>query len=336
MSQLLTTLALIICSLAAGYLYRLYRLQRGPALAPSPEGAPPPAEALRKLAARIQRTVITAVIPLVLTNAFWGLRLAGGVLALFPVLGVLSHLIGGAVGLLLSRRFGHTRRQAGSMFTCGAFTNLASFGALVTVTFYGEAGYALAALFKLFEPVIYFGIGFPIAKLFSDQAPPGAGFRLDLRALARDPIVLMPVGGILAGSLLNASGWARPDSLGHLIRPLVMVSTSMMLLSVGMNLRPAATGAYRREAVAIAGVKHLLMPLTMAALGGLLGFHRIGDGMAYRVLLTMASLPVAFNSLVPPTLYGLDVDLANASWLVSTGLFLGAVLPLLYLLSRAG
>jgi hypothetical protein len=41
-------------------------------------------------------------------------------------------------------------------------------------------------------------------------------------------------------------------------------------------------------------------------------------------------MPVAFMAMVPPTLYDLDVDLANAAWLVTTGLLV-VVVPALWL-----
>jgi hypothetical protein len=41
-------------------------------------------------------------------------------------------------------------------------------------------------------------------------------------------------------------------------------------------------------------------------------------------------MPVAFNALIPPSLYNLDLDLANSCWLVSTSLLI-FVLPALYL-----
>lgn len=324
MTQLLTTLAVILGSLTAGYTYRVLTLRRD-----GQRG-----EHLRAIATRMQRTVITCITPVVLINTFWALRISGGTLVLFPVLGLLSHLIGGLIGLALSRRMGHSRKQAGSMFTCGAFTNLASFGGLVAFMFYGEAGYALAALFKLFEPVVYFSIGFPLAKLFSDETPPGTKWRLDLRALAKDRIVVLPLVGITTGTLLNLSGLVRPEFVGSLISPLVMISTSMMLLSVGINMRPAAVGGYVREAVAIASLKHVLMPALMLGVGLALGYGRLNGGLPLRLLVTMGAMPVAFNSLIPPSLYGLDTDLANSCWIVSTGLFAAVVLPLLFLVSR--
>jgi hypothetical protein len=44
-------------------------------------------------------------------------------------------------------------------------------------------------------------------------------------------------------------------------------------------------------------------------------------------------MPVAFNSLVAASIYDLDLDLANACWLIST-LSLVVVLPWLYWLIR--
>ncbi|WP_303996728.1 hypothetical protein [Desulfovibrio piger] len=40
-------------------------------------------------------------------------------------------------------------------------------------------------------------------------------------------------------------------------------------------------------------------------------------------------MPVAMTALVPPALFGLDVDMANALWIFST-LALVVILPVLY------
>ena len=44
-----------------------------------------------------------------------------------------------------------------------------------------------------------------------------------------------------------------------------------------------------------------------------------------------ASTPVAFNALIPPSIYDLDEDLANSCWFCTT-VMLAAVVPILYLL----
>ena len=42
-------------------------------------------------------------------------------------------------------------------------------------------------------------------------------------------------------------------------------------------------------------------------------------------------MPVAFNALIPPSLYGLDLDMANSCWLISV-LGMAGLLPLLHVL----
>ena len=88
--------------------------------------------------------------------------------------------------------------------------------------------------------------------------------------------------------------------------------------------------------MALASIKHLLMPVLMTATGLALGYGKIDGGLPLRVLITMGAMPVAFNSLIPPSIYNLDIDLANSCWIVSTALFVIVILPLLYLLTLAG
>jgi predicted permease len=44
-------------------------------------------------------------------------------------------------------------------------------------------------------------------------------------------------------------------------------------------------------------------------------------------------MPVTFNSMIPPSIYDLDLDLANSCWFVTTALLV-VVLPLLLLVLR--
>lgn len=49
--------------------------------------------------------------------------------------------------------------------------------------------------------------------------------------------------------------------------------------------------------------------------------------MPLKVIGIPSSVPVGFIALVPPSLYKLDVDLANSAWLITTAL-LAVVIPL--------
>jgi predicted permease len=53
-------------------------------------------------------------------------------------------------------------------------------------------------------------------------------------------------------------------------------------------------------------------------------------GLPLKVVALLAFMPVGVIALVPPTLYGGDLDLANSGWLATTAAILG-ILPLLVL-----
>ena len=63
----------------------------------------------------------------------------------------------------------------------------------------------------------------------------------------------------------------------------------------------------------------------------LFGMHLMDDGLAFKVVLILSSMPVAFNALVAASIYDLDLDLANSCWIVTTGALV-IILPWLYYL----
>jgi hypothetical protein len=73
------------------------------------------------------------------------------------------------------------------------------------------------------------------------------------------------------------------------------------------------------------------VPIFGCTLAYLFNLHLIGDGLVFKVVLILTSMPVAFTALVAASIYDLDLDMANSCWLVST-LALIVVLPWLYFL----
>ena len=69
--------------------------------------------------------------------------------------------------------------------------------------------------------------------------------------------------------------------------------------------------------------------IAMVWVGGHILLNGIAGGLPLKAVLVLSSMPVAFNALVPPSLYGLDLDLANSCFLVSV-LGLAALLPALH------
>ena len=98
-----------------------------------------------------------------------------------------------------------------------------------------------------------------------------------------------------------------------------------------LALRFTRMASYPREVAAVVIVRHLIVPLVMIPVGIALGLAGISDGLPLKVLIIVSVMPVGFSTLVPPAIYGLDLDLANSAWLASTAL-LAVIIPGLFLL----
>src|SRR5690606_7539183 len=105
-----------------------------------------------------------------LSLSFLSLRLELWMLTI-PILGVTTHVVGGLLGLGAARRLQMTPPQTGSMFVCGMMSNVNSFGGLVTFLFFGEPGFALGAVYRMLEPVVVFGVGFPVSASLGGGHP---------------------------------------------------------------------------------------------------------------------------------------------------------------------
>jgi predicted permease len=81
-------------------------------------------------------------------------------------------------------------------------------------------------------------------------------------------------------------------------------------------------------------IKHLLTPAFVIVVALLLGLQNYGNGMLFKSLIILSAMPVGFNALIPINIYGLDLDLGNSCWIVST-LSLVVIVPALYLVISA-
>lgn len=314
MDRLLLTLGIIFVSLAAGYLFQR-RVNAG-RFHFSEEG-------MVSLRQRMQRVALFVLIPLSAMLSLWGLPSPDTRLLALPALGICAWIWGGILSILLARWLGLDRAQTGSLYCCGTFTNIGAVGSLVAVVFYGESAIALVALYRLCEELFYFSVSFPISRWYGMEDGP-----LSFRNLRLDPILRVVVCALLLGIGLNLLGVPRPGAFGHLAAGLMIVATVLFLFAIGMSLRPSRMARYRRQCLAVAAIKFVGVPLLITGLAAAIGYGDIDGGLPLRVVAILSAMPVAMTALVPPSLFNLDLDLANACWVFSTaGLFV--VLPAL-------
>ena len=320
MSRLLFILAVSFGSIAAGYLLQVIYLTL--------------CSGQYRNTARISTVLkivsLLVLQPITIIYSFWNLNLqAHSRLFILPLLGILALTAGGAGALVLIRVFHVPPKRAGSVFTTSMFSNIGSFGALIGYALYGQLGFSLVQLYRAFEEVIYFAVGFPL----SQQVSRGSikGFRFSRHMIMDRPIILIPISGIIIGTVFRLTGNPPPPVLADVTHVMIPLMSGLMGLSIGMTLRTSMIRKYTREVIMVLAVKNVFVPVVVTTAAFLSGLGGIMDGMPFKIVVFVSFMPSAFLALVPPVLYDFDLDLANSAWLITTAALL-AVFPLLYLL----
>lgn len=317
MERLLLTLTIIFVSLLAGYGIRQWVSSgRGPLSE----------EALVRLRLVIQKVAMFGLIPVSAMLSLWGLPSPDVRLLSLPALGLAAWVTGGALALLLAGRMRLAPAQTGSLYCCGTFTNIGAVGTLVAVMYFGEKAIAMASLYRLCEEMFFFSVALPVARRYGRSEKKGPARRLRF-----DPVLAAIVLALALGLVLNLAGVSRPAVFGALSTAAMLTGTVCFLLSIGMGLRLSRITAYVRESAAVSLIKFVLVPVVITSLAMLAGLGGVDDGVPLKVVAILSAMPVAMNALIPPSLFELDLDLANACWVFTT-LELVVVLPVLVLI----
>jgi hypothetical protein len=266
--------------------------------------------------------------PVAILSTFWGMVLPAPSVLAFPLLGLFSVLLGAAAALAAIRVFKVPAEQAASVFTCGVFSNVVTFGGLIAYTMFAESGYGLVQLFTVFMSPAYYMIGYPVSSNIARGEE--HVLRLSWENLKENPYLAIPLLAIVAGVALRLAGPARPEAMSTVVAVLVPCVAGTLGLAIGLTLRFSRIAGYRREILMVLAIRHAVVPLVMIPLAWALGFGGVAAGLALKVIVVLSLMPVAFNALVPPAIYGFDLDLANSAWIVSTATLV-IVLPFLFL-----
>lgn len=316
MERLFLTLGIIFISLVSGYACR-YAVQAGRISLHN--------ISLDDVRRKLQTFAVFVLIPISAMLSLWGLPKPDPRLMALPFLGLAAWILGGGIALAAARRLHLNRPQTGSLYCCGTFTNIGAVGGLTSLLFLGENSIALVALYRLCEEIYYFSISFPVARWFS---PLNSNAKLSFRAFRLDPILCIILCALATGFVLNIMGASRPEFCGPLASGAMILATTLFLFAIGLSLRLSRLSCFLAPSLLVCAIKFVAVPLVIISLAAFIGFGDMEGGLPLRVVAILSSMPVAMTALVPPTLFHLDVDLANACWIFST-LGLVVVLPLL-------
>ena len=320
MSKFVYSFGIILFGLSLGYIIQiLVRRER--------IKLPIHIDDLRKL---LQRIALLFLNPVAIIGAIWVVSLKSVALVALPFVGLFALLAGGGIALGAAQMLKLEPHRTGALYGCGAFTNIGSIGALICFVFLGENGFALVPIYKLFEELSYYAIGFPIAKYYGSSS---SEERISdrIKSLIRDPFILVALSSIIIGGLLNYSGIRRPDFYKIIIAVFVPLGTILLLTSIGLALRFRKVRDYLKECVSVSVIKFILVPILATSVAYMIGFGDIDSGLPLKVVIILSAMPVAFNALIPPSIYDLDLDLANSCWFFSTALLI-IMLPVLLLI----
>ena len=303
-----SSLLLIFLSLAAGYILQriLNTVER------------PKHFSIKSLRNLLQKTVLVIISPVTVIGSIWVAPLKHIEILALPVMGIIAIFIGGILAFFLSPFLGLKNEQRGVYTIAGGFTNMGALGGLVSFILLGEKGFALVAFYQLFEKLIYFGVGFPLAKNYSIHKKENQSKKELLLQAVADPVILINLAALAAGIALNLSGLQRPEFFYNINNILVPSTSVGLLLSIGLGMQFSKITKYWKPGVFIVIIKSFIIPAFILLLGIMLKLHNLENGLIIKFLLIISSMPVAFIALVPPALYDMDLDLANSCWLFST------------------
>ena len=242
----------------------------------------------------------------------WRLALAAGLLT-----GAMSVL------LLVLRRQLATNGPAFSSVYQGAVRFNTYLGLAAAAALYGSEGLAQAALLiGVLIPLVNVLCVAVLARHAGERPTPLAG---TLRALARNPLILACVGGIL----LSLSGIGPPPGLAGMLDILARAALPLGLLAVGAGLRPLASAQAWRPLLGAALLKLMVLPVLAAAIAGLL---TLGPPES-QALVLFAALPSAPSAYILARQMGGDAELMAAIITLQTGLALVSLPLMLWLLA---
>ncbi len=171
--------------------------------------------------------------------------------AFLPLVGVCALITGGLLGIGLAKLMKRTPKQTGVLFCCGSFTNIGAIGGPVCYVFLGEAGFALIALYKMFEEIVYYTIGFPLARFYSGDESQQQSLGKRILGVVTDPFVCAALSAFLIGLLLNILSVTRPEIFGAITAISVPAGTFILIVSIGLGMRFSRVGKYIKESLGI-------------------------------------------------------------------------------------
>lgn len=273
--------------------------------------------------------VVYLSLPAVMFQAMAHIRPADlanpGLLAAFGIGIAVPFAIAMAIALRQKAPFGNSALQA-----LGAtFCNTGYMGIPLCRMAFGDASLVPAVICMVITACPQFALAIALVEMDRPgQAPIRIASRVGM-ALARNPLLISPVAGLLVSSL----GLALPLALerfltilGGAATPCALVATGMMVAETTERFRPLVVGR-------LVALKLLVQP----AIAWVVAYQWLDLPPAWAgTAVLMSALPTGASAFILAKLYGREVALISGAVLVSTVLSFATLSALLVWFARPG
>ena len=213
-------------------------------------------------------------------------------------------------------------------------SNIGTLGGLCAFILYNEIGFAYAQIVGTFQNILLVLLCFPLAQYYQTkhaaaQKKTRIHFNLREMFLTWNQLSVL---GMLLGILLHATGIERPALLGQFFQSLVHIGAWTALLPVGYLVDFKRARLYYRRVLDLIPLRFLIVPAAIYGIARTL----FTDQILLGTILILATAPTAINAVLTSRLYKLNVDLAVASFLTTTIIFLFLIFPAIFFYVQTG
>ena len=291
--------------------------------------------AKREWAPRLMSAAIIGVDSPIALLAVWYLAIQADVWKV-PVAGAIVAVATSLAGLEIGRRLRLPPQDRAVFGLQGGMGNVGyTLGGALCFALWGIQGLALEQMFCMMWPFFAFLFCFPIARHYGEQAagsplgprPPAWRYAAGILLRSLTDLRSLPLYMVTLGLVLNVRGVAPPEAIRRwrVIDGLMVLGIFLQFGSVGLTVRVRRLAPFWKLALGTSALKFLVSPALMLGAALLLGL----SGMPLYVCVLLAAMPTALYSVLMANIFGLNKDLANATFILTHVAALVVILPAL-------
>lgn len=239
-------------------------------------------------------------------------------LAALPAIAWVVVVVGLAVSFAITRVLKLSGPQTGAFMLVAVFGNTAYMGYPVATALLGDAGLVRAIISDIFgNTIAIISLGTFVVSRFGQRG-------VTVNPL-REVVTFPPFIAVAAGLALHSV--AIPAPVSSWLEALARLVVPMIMVSVGLTLKPSALRGHLSKALIVAALKLVLLPLLALGLATL----AFDDVASVRIAVLEAGVPSMMFTMIMGARLKLDVDFIASAILVT---LIGAIvtIPLFQLL----